>query len=85
MFCEPIYVEQLIPPKELKERSITTLTPLPKKQVEEPPQLLEIKDNDKVIAEYLSARSVKVTKGFTKRQILEEYAALQKKRVVYIK
>ena len=85
MFCEPIYVEQLIPPSELRERNITTLTPLPPKRAEEPPQLLEIKDDDKVIAEYLSARSIKVTKGFTKRHTLEEYAALQKKRLVYIK
>ena len=85
MFCEPIYVEQLIPPSELRDYSITTLTPLPARRAEDPPQVLEIKDDDKVIAEYLSARSIKVTKGFTKRHTLEEYAALQKKRLVYIK
>jgi hypothetical protein len=69
----------------LKEFNITTLTPLTPTLREEPPKLLEIKDEDKVIAAYLVARSIKVQKGFTKRTTLEEYAKLQNKRVVYIK
>ena len=51
---------------------------------DEPQQLLEIKDDDKVIAAYLSARSIKAQRGFTRRQSLEEYAKLNNKRVVYI-
>jgi hypothetical protein len=81
---EPVYIEQLIPPSDLKRYNITTLTPIPQHTVEKPPQLLEIKDNDKVIAAYLSARSIKTLKGFTKRKMLEEYAKQQNKRIVFI-
>ena len=85
LFTEPAYVEQLLPPSYLSEFKITTRTPIQGPREEEPPRLLEIQDNDKVIAEYLSARSVKSRKGATKRQTLEEYAKLQNKRVVYVK
>jgi len=78
-------VEQLLPPSYLSEFKITTRTPLHGLREEEPPRLLEIQDNDKVIAAYLSARSVKSRKGASKRQTLEEYAKLQNKRVVYVK
>lgn len=82
---EPIYVEQLIPPSELKMYNITSRTLLPTfHKKDEPQQLLEIKDNDKTIAAYLSARSIKVLKGCTKRRALEEYAKQQNKRIVYI-
>jgi hypothetical protein len=77
-------VEQLISPSDLKEFKITTRTPLPISDREEPPQLLEINDNDKAISAYLSARSIK-GKGSNKRRILEEYAASINKRVVYLK
>jgi len=60
------------------------MTPIPSYKVETPPQLLEIKDNDKAIAAYLSARSIKTLKGFTKRKMLEEYAKQQNKRIVFI-
>jgi hypothetical protein len=78
-------VEQLLPPSYLSEFKITTRTPLQNPREEEPPRLLEIQDNDRVIAAYLSARSVKSRKGVSKRQTLEEYAKLQNKRVVYVK
>ena len=84
MFREPAYLEQLIPPSELKEFNITTKTPIKYKVQDTPQQLLEIKDDDKVIAAYLSARSIKVPKGHTKRHTLEEHAKLSNKRVVYI-
>jgi hypothetical protein len=85
MFREPAYLEQLIPYSDLKELNITTKTPIRyKKSEEEPQQLLEIKDDDKVITAYLLARAVKIQKGFTKKQILEEYAKLNNKRVVYM-
>jgi hypothetical protein len=84
MFREPAYLEQLIPYSDLKEYNITTKTPIKYKKPEEPQQLLEIKDDDKVITAYLLARSIKTQKGFTKRQTLEEYAKLNNKRVVYI-
>jgi hypothetical protein len=84
MFREPTYLEQLIPPTELKEFNITSKTRIKCKVPEEPQQLLEIKDDDKVIAAYLAARSIKVQRGFTKRHTLEEYAKLNNKRLVYI-
>ena len=84
MFREPAYLEQLIPPSDLKEYNITSKTPIKYKKIEEPQQLLEIKDEDRVIAAYLASRSVKIQRGFTKRQTLEEYAKLNNKRVVYI-
>lgn len=81
---EPTYVEQLISPSDLKRYNIKTLTPIPPYKMEKQQQLLEIKDNDKVIAAYLSARSIKTIKGFTKRKMLEEYAKQQNKRIVFI-
>ena len=84
-FTEPIYVEQLIAPSDLKEFGITTLTRLPIKINDEPQQILEIKDDDKAIAAYLHARSIKSIKGYTKRRVLEDYAEKQGKRVIYLK
>jgi hypothetical protein len=84
MFREPIYLEQLIPYSELKEYNITSKTPIKYKKSEESQQLLEIKDDDKSIGAYLTARSIKNQRGFTKRQTLEEYAKINNKRVVYI-
>ena len=84
MFREPIYLEQLIPPTELKEFNISSKTIIKYKTPDEPQQLLEIKEDDKVIGAYLAARSVKVQKGHTKRHILEEYAKLNNKRLVYV-
>lgn len=80
---EPAFVEQLIDPSDLKRYNITSLTPINYKP-EKPQQILEIKDNDKVIAAYLAARSIKVLKGFTKRRMLEEYAKQQNKKLVFI-
>jgi hypothetical protein len=84
MFREPVYLEQLIPYSDIKDYNITTKTPIKYKTVEEPQQLLEIKDSDKVILAYLAARSIKIQRGYTKKQTLEEYAKLNNKRVVYI-
>ncbi len=85
MFREPVYLEQLIPPSELKEYNITSRTPIKIcGKPEEIKQLLEIKDDEKVIAAYLAARSIKLQKGYTKKQSLEEYAKLNNKRVVYM-
>ena len=84
LFREPAYIEQLIPYSDLKEYNITTKTPIRTQLIEKEQRLLEIKDSDKVIAAYLAARSVKIQRGFTKRQTLEEYAKLENKRVVYI-
>jgi len=89
LFLKPAYIEQLIPYSDLKEYNITSNTPIRTLLLEQGQQqqqrLLEIKDNDKVIAAYLAARSVKIQRGFTKRQTLEEYAKLENKRVVYIR
>ena len=85
LFRKPAYIEQLIPYSDLKEYNITSKTPIKTPLLEQEQRLLEIKDNDKVIAAYLGARSVKIQRGFTKRQTLEEYAKLENKRVVYIR
>jgi hypothetical protein len=84
-YIEPFYLEQLIPPRELKEFNITSLTPIPHPKPDEPQRLIEIKDNDQVIVAYLTARSIKITKGRNKKHILEDYAKTQNKKVVYIK
>lgn len=85
LFIKPAYIEQLIPYSDLKEYNITSKTPLKTLLFDQEQRLLEIKDNDKVIAVYLAARSVKIQRGFTKRQALEEYAKTENKRVVYIR
>ena len=85
LFLKPAYIEQLIPYSDLKEYNITTQTPIRTSLLEQEQRLLEIKDSDKVIGVYLAARSVKIQRGFTKRQTLEEYAKLENKRVVYIR
>lgn len=84
-YREPAFLEQLIPPSDVKRFGITTRTPLPVRAVvEEPPRLLEIKDNDKAIAAYLAARAIKSPKGWTKRRALEEYAKRERRRIVYV-
>lgn len=85
LFLKPAYIEQLIPYSDLKEYNITSKTPIKTPLLEQEQRLLEIKDSDKVIAAYLAARSVKIQRGFTKRQALEEYAKTENKRVVYIR
>ena len=85
LFIKPAYIEQLIPYSDLKEYNITSKTPIKTPLLEQEQRLLEIKDSDKVIAAYLAARSVKIQRGFTKRQTLEEYAKTENKRVVYIR
>lgn len=84
-FIEPFYLEQLIAPSELKEFNITTKTPIRSTIYDEPQRLIEIKDDDRVITAYLSARSIKIIKGRNKKNTLEEYAKTQNKKVVYIK
>jgi hypothetical protein len=89
-------MEQLLSPSDLEEYKITSRTLLPKIIREEPPHLLEIEDNDKVIAAYLAARSIKLqqkpsknrkvsSKTLSIRYTFEEYAKLNKMRVVYMK
>ena len=85
LFRKPAYIEQLIPYSDLKEYNITSKTPIKTPLLEQEQRLLEIKDSDKIIAAYLAARSVKIQRGFTKRQTLEEYAKTENKRVVYIR
>jgi len=85
MFREPAFLEQLICPSDLKEFGIITRTPIVYIVKDKPQRILEIKDNDKVIGSYLSARKIRPVKGKTKRNALEEYATLNNQRVVYVK
>lgn len=84
IFREPAYVEQLVPPTELQEYNITTLTPITYSRSDTPPQLLELKDDDRVITAYIVAQSIKVPKGFTKKQVIEQDAKRKNRRVVYL-
>jgi hypothetical protein len=84
MFRDPAYLEQLIPPSELKEYNITTKTPIMYTKPEEQRRLLEIKDDDRGILAYLMARNIKIQKGYTRRDTLEEYARNNNMRVVYM-
>jgi predicted nucleic acid-binding protein len=84
LFREPAYLEQLIPVSELQEFGIKTRTPIKYKVTDEPQRLLEIEDNDKVIAAYLQARAIKVSrKGKENRLTIEEYAKENNMRLVY--
>lgn len=84
IFREPAFVEQLIPPTMLQEYNITTLTPITYDRPDTPPQLVEIKDDDRVITAYILAQSIKVPKGYTKKQAVEQDAKLRNRRVVYL-
>jgi hypothetical protein len=83
MFREPAYLEQLLPYSELKEKNITSKTPIKYKDIDPPQRLLEVKDDEKAIAAYLINKSIKQQKGFTRRQCLEEYAKMNNMRVIY--
>jgi hypothetical protein len=78
-------MEQLIAPSDLKRYRITSKTPLQPYEKEEVQALLQIKDNDKVFAAYLAARSIKVPSNSTKRETLIEYAKLENKRIILLK
>lgn len=84
VFREPAYLEQLIPYSDLKEQNITSRTPIKYKEKEEPQRLLKIKNDEQTINTYLVSQSIKIMKGYTRRQTLEEYAKINNMRVVYL-
>lgn len=84
-YIEPRYVEHLIPSYDHKKGNSTTRTSIHRHISDESQPILEIKDDDRVIAAYLAARSIKVTKSRNKKHSLEEYAKTQNKKVIYIK
>jgi hypothetical protein len=85
LFRKPAYLEQLIPPSELDNLGIKTKTPIKYKEKDEPQQLIEIKDDERVITAYLQSHSLKVSRKVRENKLtLEEYAKLNNKRVVYI-
>lgn len=86
---EPCYVEQLIPPSELKERNIITKTPLPipkeTANKREFIEYVELKNLDAVIREFLRNRGQPVGKRAKEnRDILNKYANENKVKVVFI-
>jgi hypothetical protein len=85
-FLQPIYLEQLIAPSDRVAFGIQSRTPLPAAPSVPGIQegVLEIKNDDQVITAYLHARSIRIPRKVSKRQVLEEYAAQMGKRVVYI-
>jgi hypothetical protein len=86
-FLQPIYLEQLIAPSDRVAFGIQSRTPLPSApSISAATQegILEIKNDDQVITAYLHARSIRIPRKVSKRQVLEEYAAQMGKRVVYI-
>lgn len=80
---KPCYLEQLIPPSILKENNITSKTLIVYK--EEPQRLLKIKDDKKVIKEYLKSVSFRMSCNTEKdaKKAIEEYAKQTNQRVVY--
>ena len=85
MFREPVFVEQLIPPSLLQEYKITTKTPIKPLPRDEPQNLLQIEDDDKVIIQYLQTHALKVSKKSKDiRLTLEDYAKKQNMRLVYL-
>ena len=58
---------------------LTTACPAQQDQ----PRLLRISQNDIIIAKYLMERSIKIPKGYTKKQVLEEYAKQTNQRIIY--
>jgi len=83
-YTEPFYLEQLISAQNIKEFNINTMTPIDFTRKEEQ-QILEIKDSEYVISTYLESQSIKVPKGTSKRNILENYAKSLNKRLIYLK
>lgn len=83
-YREPCYQEQLIPYSELKEKNITTRTPIRYDEPDESQRLLKIEDSDKSIIAYMAAHDIRLQKGYTRRQLLEEYAKVNNMRLVYV-
>lgn len=87
---EPAFVEQLVPPSERRMYRITSRTPLTGVRIPEPtselenPNLIEIKDVDDVIREYLRNHGVIVTSKKELRNRLREYAKGEGKVVRFI-
>jgi hypothetical protein len=82
-FREPTFLEQLIPPSELKEKEIMTKTPI--HYVSEKQEFLYVKNSDKDIISFMQGVSIKAgKKNKDNRLILEEYAKNNNKRLVYV-
>jgi hypothetical protein len=85
VYTEPQYLEQLIPPSELKARNITSKTPLRSHPLsEEPHRILEIPNSDRVIKAYLQARGIEVTSKSQIRDRIHEYAKQKNMRLVFL-
>jgi len=80
-YREPCYVEQTIPSCEIKDKNART--PIKFYGEEESPRILSIQDNDMIIYNFLQKMSIKIPKGFTMKQVLEEYAKQTNQRIVY--
>lgn len=89
-FTEPLYVEQLILPSERRTFRIRTKTLLPGKREPSPvtelhnPHLIEIKDTDAIIREYLKNHGVVVVSKKDLRPKMNEFAKKNGKVVRYI-
>ncbi len=82
-FREPAFLEQLIPPSELKEKGIATKTPI--HYINEKQEFLYVKNNDKDILSYMQGQSIKPSKkSKDNRHLIEEYAKNNNKRLVYV-
>ena len=82
LFTEPVF-EEIFSNKGLKE--ITKKTPIRNLPKDIQQQLLHIKDDDRVISQFLRENGVKPSRQLKEnRQSLEEYAKIKGKRLVYI-
>jgi hypothetical protein len=86
---KPIYVEQLIPTSDIIEYNITSKTLIsPSNNISDESgnkRLLEIKDHDEIIIEFLKAKGIGVSKKMKEnRNKLNDYATVNNYRLVFI-
>lgn len=84
----PVYMEQLIAPTDLRKYNINTKTLIntlidPRKR--DNSGILEVKDSDGAIADFLQNKSIKLSKKAKENKLkLHEYAQLNSKRIVLV-
>jgi predicted RNase H-like nuclease (RuvC/YqgF family) len=81
-FTEPAFKE-VLSGTGLKE--IVSKTPIKGLPKDKPQSLLHIKDDDKIISQFLRDKGIKASRQLKEnRQLLEEYAKLEGNRLIYL-
>jgi hypothetical protein len=84
MAREPAYLEQLIPYSDIKEFNITTKRQLSIASRKSRSAYWKSKIVIKLSVHIWQQGAIKIQKGFTRRQTLEEHAKLNNQRVIYV-